>query len=200
MPDGSALRSLDILSAMFVPVVLISACAALTQTTAIRHQNVVTRLRSLGEDSAEMLRNIPTADKGQQARYQAFIKEHLSLLAGRAVMLQSVMTLLMTAIGCFVATSIAIGVVFILFEDPGSVWNGIPLCLGLLGALLVFAASVNLIRDGRIATRLTMTEIKFLHSELDLQLPKDDVDALANRIESAIRTGERSLLHRRSDE
>ena len=200
MFGGSPVRVLDILSAMFVPVVLISACATLTQATALRHNNVLIRLRSLGEDSAELMRNIPVADKERQTRQQAFIKEHLSLLAGRSVMLQSAVALLTIAIGCFIATSIAIGIIFIVFEDPRSLWNGIPLFLGLLGALLVFAASVNLIRDGRIATRLTAMEIAFLQNELDLQLPKDDVDELANRLENVIRTGERSLLRRRSDE
>ena len=99
-------NALAILTAMITPAVLISACAALIFSTATRLGRVVDRVRMLSAKFEELAKN-PQADEMAEER-RALIFTQLERQMSRARLIQRAMVAFYTALGVFVATSIAI--------------------------------------------------------------------------------------------
>jgi uncharacterized membrane protein YgcG len=114
MVDTSS--SLQVLTAMITPAVLISACGTLIFSTSTRLSRVVDRVRSL----AAQLQSQQSGELVQQNQ----MLEQLTSVARRVVLLRSAMTCFYVATGLFVATSIAVGVITI----AGLGYVGLRLC------------------------------------------------------------------------
>lgn len=147
--------ALAILSAMITPAVLISACGSLIIATSTRLGRVVDRTRQVS-DQFEVLKAADDRTMLEEERQLLF--NQLNGLTRRARLLQSAMGLLYLAVSVLVATSVAIGVVVATAEA----WAWVPIVLGLAGAGLLFAASVNLIRESRIAVAAIDDEMNFV--------------------------------------
>ena len=78
----------------------------------------------------------------------------------RIRLLQTAMTTLYTAIGLLVAASLAIGA----SAAARGALKWVPILLGLGGAVALFAASLVLVREARLAVRATLLEMAHVRS------------------------------------
>lgn len=156
MVDTSS--SLQVLTAMITPAVLISACGTLIFSTSTRLSRVVDRVRSL----AAQLQTQPTGEGERELMQQNLMLEQLSSVARRVVLLRSAMICFYVATGLFVATSIAVGVITIAKLDYG--W--IAFLLALLGAGVLLIGSILLISEAQIAVTGTLQEMNYIREEI----------------------------------
>ncbi|HWT03496.1 MAG TPA: DUF2721 domain-containing protein [Pyrinomonadaceae bacterium] len=146
--------ALAVLTAMITPAVLISACGTMILSTSSRLGRVVDRVRALSDKLEELAHN-----EGEVALLddrRAVIFDQLDKLTSRARILQRSMTVFYTALGIFVSTSVAIGIVAV----TGVRYSWIPVVVALFGAGFLFYGSVLLIFEARLA-------LSTIHSEMD---------------------------------
>jgi len=165
MPTG-----FQILAAMITPAVLISACGTLVFSTSSRLNRVVDRVRSL----ADQIERI-SAQKEHLAMPNNVLKKELFLdqlkrLSRRVLLLRSAMTSFYVAIGLFVVTSIAVGIVAI--ADLNLSW--LPVVFGLAGSTVLLYGTVLLISEARLGVTSTLKEMDFV-SGLITRHKGDDV-------------------------
>ena len=103
LPDALA-----VLSAMITPAVLISGCGSLIMATSGRLNRAVDRTREISRRFAELAQTA-AAEAIEPERKMLFSQLHFSTMRSR--MLQRALSRLYWALGLFVATSVAIGVV-----------------------------------------------------------------------------------------
>jgi hypothetical protein len=156
MVDTSS--SLQVLTAMITPAVLISACGTLIFSTSTRLSRVVDRVRSL----AAQLQAEPTSEAEHAILQQNIMLEQLTSVARRVVLLRSAMTCFYIATGLFVATSIAVGVITITRLEYG--W--IAFVLALIGAGVLLIGSILLISEAQIAVTGTLQEMSQIREEI----------------------------------
>lgn len=166
MDSSSAIA---VLTAMITPAVLISACGSMILSTSSRLGRVVDRVRALSERWEE--------DKEEQtpavsAERQTVIFEQLDKLTSRARLLQRSMVVFYLALGMFVATSVAIGVMA--FINPR--YNIIPVILGLAGACFLFYGSMLLIFEARLALSTIHLEMDFIWRQSKRAAPAELVE------------------------
>lgn len=147
---------LSVLTAMITPAVLISACGTLILSTSTRLGRLVDRVRELSRQFEELAQDNSQLALLEERRAMLF--NQLDKLTSRSRLLQRCMTVFYLALGIFVATSVAIGVVSFFSITYG--W--IPVVLGLIGALFLFYGSVLLIFEARLALSTTYAEMDFL--------------------------------------
>jgi len=157
-PDLASTRDLgsvlDVLGAMITPAVLILASSSLLITTSSRSIRCIDRVR----ERAEELEKLGKATDEGTERQRQHLYSQLEINTRRARLLQKAMSRLYIGISFFIATSVAIGVVSLFHVDFG--W--IPLLLGFFGAGLLFAASVYLIFESRLAMTTTYAEMDYI--------------------------------------
>ncbi len=158
---------LSILTAMITPAVLISACGAMILSTSIRLGRVVDRVRVLSERLEEMVHGEPQLELFEERR--AVIFSQLDKLTRRARILQRSMTAIYLALGIFVTTSVAIGVVSV--SRPIHQW--IPVGTGLVGASFLFYGSMLLVFEARLALSTIQTEMDFIRRLSKHHVPND---------------------------
>src|ERR1044072_3628113 len=101
--------SLAVLTAIVTPAVLISAGGTMILSTSTRLGRVVDRTRSL----SDRLRRLTNEEENDEflEEERAMIYWHADMLTSRSRLLQRALTIFYLAVGIFVATSVAIGVV-----------------------------------------------------------------------------------------
>lgn len=148
--------SVDVLTSMITPAVLISASGTLILSTSTRLGRVVDRVRDISDRFEELSQQ---EDQGELTRKKmAMIFDQLDSLTKRAKVLQRALTTFYVAVGVFVATSVAIGVVALTVTRYG--W--IPAALGIAGACLLFYGCLLLISEARYALGANTREMSFL--------------------------------------
>lgn len=157
-PDLASTRELssvlDVLGAMITPAVLILASSSLLITTSARSIRCVDRVRERAEELQALGKG---TDEGTEKR-RKHLYAQLEINTRRARLLQKAMGRLYIGISFFIATSVSIGVVAMLHVNVG--W--VPLLLGFVGAGLLFAASVYLIFESRLALATTFEEMDYI--------------------------------------
>jgi Protein of unknown function (DUF2721) len=154
---GDLSSAITVLTAMITPAVLISACGSMILSTSSRLGRVVDRVRVLSDRMEEMSRGQANSELGKERLGVIF--EQLDKLTSRARLLQRCMVTFYLALGTFVATSVAIGVVA-LKSTLSAKWTVVPVFFGLIGAVFLFYGSVLLIFEARLA-------LSTIHSEMD---------------------------------
>jgi len=162
--------ALAVLTAMITPAVLISACGALILSTSTRLGRVVDRVRALTEKFEELAHGEQEGEMVGERR--AVIFYQLDKLTSRARYLQRSMVVFYIALGLFVATSVAIGVV----AFAGMIWGVLPVITGLLGASFLFYGSIILIFEARLALSTITSEMDFLWKLSKHYAPRELVD------------------------
>ena len=155
-PFSSALA---VLTAMITPAVLISACGALILSTSTRLGRVVDRVRMLIERFEETMKTQEDEGVEMFEERRSFLFNQLDKLTTRTRLLQRSMRVFYLALGVFVATSVAIGLVAAVGR-PSYAW--FPVVLGLSGACGLFYGSVLLIHESRIAQESLNAEMDFI--------------------------------------
>ena len=148
--------ALTVLTAMITPAVLISACGTMILSTSTRLGRVVDRVRSLSDKLEELAKVEGDVELLDERRTVIF--SQLDKLTSRARILQRSMTIFYTALGIFVATSVAIGVVAV----TGLRYSWIPVAVALVGAAFLFYGSILLIFEARLALTTIHIEMDFI--------------------------------------
>jgi hypothetical protein len=150
-----------VLTAMITPAVLISACGALILSTSTRLGRVIDRVRLLIDRFEEMMKTREEDEKGVELfeERRVVIFNQLDKLTTRTRLLQKSMRVFYLALGIFVATSVAIGLVAAVGR-PAYAW--LPVVLGLSGACGLFYGSVLLIKESRLAQDALNAEMDFI--------------------------------------
>lgn len=145
--------TITVLSAMITPVVLILASGQLIMTTSQRLSRVVERTRKLMEWIKELVKTNAT-DVSLESEV-AVLFEQLHKNSRRAKLLTRAMSTLYITLSIFVATSIVIGIV----DISRAKYTWLPVAFGIIGAGLLFYASILLIKESRIALSAVNTEM-----------------------------------------
>ena len=141
--------TVNVLSTMITPAVLIMACGSLILTTSTRLIRAVDRVREMEPE----IENVADDRKLGRLLYQ------LDAATRRARMLQRALAELYAALAFFVGTSVGLA-----FTALSNLAAWVPLTLGLAGAALLFAASIMLIFESRIALAATYAETDYIRS------------------------------------
>ena len=149
--------ALAVLTAMITPAVLISACGTLILSTSTRLGRVVDRTRLLSDRFEEMSGSGQGLELYEERR--AVIFDQLDKLTSRARLLQRCMTIFYTALGIFVSTSVAIGMVA---AAGRAAYGWVPVVMGLVGASFLFYGSMLLIYEARLALATLNAEMDFI--------------------------------------
>ena len=149
-------NALSVLTAMITPAVLISACGALIFSTSSRLGRVIDRVRILSDRFQELAAH-PEKDEMSDER-RVLIFTQLDRQTSRARLIQRAMVAFYTALGVFVATSVAIALISAMARN----FTWIAVALGLVGSLFMLYGSVLLIVESRMALSAIMTEMDFL--------------------------------------
>lgn len=155
---------------MITPAVLISASGTMILSTSTRLGRVVDRVRQL----SDRLQSLPEADEKTDflEEKRVMIFGQLDKLTSRSRLLQRALTTFYLAVGVFVATSVAIGVVS-LFNGK-SAW--VPVSMGLVGAFFLFYGSMLLVFEARLALSTTHAEMDFIWRTTKRLVPKELVE------------------------
>src|SRR5262245_41963407 len=145
--------TLSTLSAMITPVVMILAVSSLILTTRNRLLRVVDRVREMLPE----LEKLVQTEQRDEAKV-AMLFADLERATVRTRLGQQALAQLYLALGTFLATSIALGVVTYARFDAGLV----PLLLGAIGVALLFSASILLILESRIALASAYAEMDYI--------------------------------------
>ena len=162
--------SLAVLTAMITPAVLISASGTMILSTSTRLGRIVDRVRLL----SDRLRHLD--DTNESAEFleeeRAMLYDQLDKLTSRSRLLQRALTTFYLAVGVFVATSVAIGVVA--FFSAHGAW--VPVVMGLAGAMFLFYGSILLVFEARLALSTTHAEMDFIWRITRRVVPKELVE------------------------
>ena len=167
--DGLS-SSLAVLTAMITPAVLISASGTMILSTSTRLGRVVDRVRSLSDRLQEHSDGDAKSEFFEEKL--AMLYDQLDKLTSRSRLLQRALTTFYLAVGVFVATSVAIGVVA--FAGGRGGW--IPVAMGLIGAFFLFYGSMLLVFEARLALSTTHAEMDFIWRTSKRLVPKEVVE------------------------
>jgi len=143
------------LSAMITPALFMTANGSLVISTSNRMSRVVDRIRVLNDQSDALCRGTTTLDFLEER--QLHIDDQLRRLERRANLIRLALVMLYLAFGAFVGTSLTISL-DVLLEHAVVV---LPTGLAIVGVCLLFAASINLVREALEALRSNHLEIRF---------------------------------------
>ena len=162
--------SVAVLTAMITPAVLISASGTMILSTSTRLGRVVDRVRSLSDRLQALSDDDPRDDLLEEKRVMIF--DQLDKLTSRSRLLQRALTTFYLAVGVFVATSVAIGVVSFFSAR----FAFIPVVFGLLGAFFLFYGSMLAVFEARLALSTTHAEMDFIWRTSKLFVPPELVE------------------------
>lgn len=160
LPDANA-----VISAMITPAVLISASASLIMATSARLIRAVDRTRETSARFAELAAE-GAAGSDEERR---FLYALLDFNTTRSRILQRALAGLYWALGAFVGTSVAIGIVAV----TGRAYTWLPISIGLGGAGLLLYASTLLVRESRIALVALEREMDFVWAQGQAHAPAE---------------------------
>ena len=148
--------TIEFLTAMVTPTLLISATGSLVLSTSTRLGRVVDRARELEKRLSEL---IVAPDKDAIPLYDQRLETIFFLLdkvTSRSRILQRAMGAFYYGLGFFILTSVSIAVVGLL-----GIYRWMPIPIGIIGIIFLFYGSVLMLRETRMATVTINTEMDF---------------------------------------
>lgn len=155
--NPNALNStIEFLTAMVTPALLISATGSLVLSTSTRLGRVVDRVRQLEERLSGLIYredkdDIPLYDKRVEV-----IVDLLDKVTTRSRVLQKAMAAFYKGLGCFVLTSVTIAAAAFF-----STYRWVPIPIGIVGIMFLFWGSLLMLRETRMATATVNAEMDF---------------------------------------
>ena len=155
--NPNALNStIEFLTAMVTPALLISATGSLVLSTSTRLGRVVDRVRQLEERLSELIYaenkdDVPLYDKRVEV-----IVDLLDKVTSRSRILQRAMQAFYFGLGMFVLTSVTIAIAAFF-----STYRWVPIPVGIVGIMFLFWGSVLMLRETRMATATVNAEMDF---------------------------------------
>lgn len=170
--DPHALSStIEFLTAMVTPTLLISATGSLVLSTSARLGRVVDRTRELEKRLSEL---IITDDKANIPLYELRLETIVKLLdkvTSRARLLQRAMGTFYYGLGCFILTSVTIAIAAFF-----STYRWIPIPIGVVGICCLFWGSLLMLRETRMATATVNAEMDFTWALARKVAPREIMD------------------------
>jgi len=155
--DANALNStIEFLTAMVTPALLISATGSLVLSTSTRLGRVVDRVRWL-EDRLGSL--IYVDDKESVPLYERRVEVVVDLLdkvTSRSRILQKALAALYYGLGLFILCSVTIAIAAFFTR-----YRWVPIPVGIIGILCLLYGSILMLRETRMATATVNAEMDF---------------------------------------
>ena len=155
--NPNALNStIEFLTAMVTPTLLISATGSLVLSTSTRLGRVVDRARELEKRLGEM---IYVEDKSEVPLYEKRVEVIVDLLdkvTSRSRLLQRAMATFYYGLGFFILTSVTIAIAGFF-----SSYRLLPIPVGVVGIMFLFYGSLLMLRETRLATATINAEMDF---------------------------------------
>ncbi len=156
-PNPNVLNStIEFLTAMITPALLISATGSLVLSTSTRLGRVVDRVRDLEKRLSEL---ITADDKDAIPLYSKRLDTVVNLLdkvTSRARILQRAMSAFYYGLGIFILTSLTIAVAGLF-----NIYRWLPIPVGVVGFLFLFYGSILMLLETRMATVTVNAEMDF---------------------------------------
>ena len=155
--NPQALNStIEFLTAMVTPTLLMTATGSLVLSTSTRLGRVVDRVRDLEKRLGEM---IYVEDKSEIPLYDARLETIIDLLdrvTSRSRLLQRAMAAFYYGLSIFVLTSVTIAVAALF-----NIYRWLPIPLGVVGIMFVLYGSLLMVKETRMATATINAEMDF---------------------------------------
>jgi hypothetical protein len=148
--------TIEFLTAMVTPTLLISATGSLVLSTSTRLGRVVDRVRELEKRLSEL---ITITDKDSISLYDERVETIVYLLdkvTTRSRILQRAMGAFYYGLGFFILTSVSIAVAGLF-----SIYRWMPIPIGVVGIFFLFYGSLLMLRETRMATLTINAEMDF---------------------------------------
>ncbi|MGB7202608.1 MAG: DUF2721 domain-containing protein [Pyrinomonadaceae bacterium] len=154
-PDALG-STIEFLTAMVTPALLISATGSLVLSTSTRLGRVVDRVRQLEDRLSELIyledkNDVPLYDKRVEV-----IVDLLDKVTSRSRILQRAMQAFYYGLGFFVLTSVTIAIAAFF-----STYRWVPIPIGIVGIMFLFWGSMLMLLETRMATATVNTEMDF---------------------------------------
>ncbi len=180
--DPNALNStIEFLTAMVTPTLLISATGSLVLSTSTRLGRVVDRARELeGKLSSLILiedkTTIPLYDK----RLDTIVRL-IDKVTSRSRILQRALSAFYYGLGFFILTSVTIAIAAFFTS-----YRWIPIPVGIIGIMYLFWGSVQMLRETRLATVTINAEMDFTWTLAKAVAPKEIISRYTKIIDENI--------------
>ena len=168
--------SLEFLTAIVTPTLLISAVGSLVLSTSTRLGRVVDRVRDLERRLGELIYVEDKADVPLYDKRVEVIVDLLDKVTSRSRILQRALATFYYSIGFFILTSVSIAIASLL-----GVYRWAPIPIGVVGIMFVFYGSILMIRETRMATTTVNAEMDFTWELARKVAPKEVVSKYAQR-------------------
>ena len=148
--------TIEFLTAMVTPTLLISATGSLVLSTSTRLGRVVDRVRELEKRLSDL---ITVTDKESIPLYDERIETIVFLLdkvTTRSRILQRAMGAFYYGLGFFILTSVTIAIAGLF-----SIYRWMPIPIGVVGIFFLFYGSLLMLRETRMATLTINAEMDF---------------------------------------
>ena len=163
--------TIEFLTAMVTPTLLISATGSLVLSTSTRLGRVIDRVRELEVRLSDL---ITTEDKSTIPLYIKRIDTIVHLLdkvTSRARILQRAMGAFYYGLGFFILTSVTIAVAAFF-----NTYRWIPIPVGIIGICFLFYGSIQMLRETRMATETVNAEMDFTWALANVVAPKEIIN------------------------
>lgn len=155
--NPNALNStIEFLTAMVTPALLMSATGSLVLSTSTRLGRVIDRVRALEDRLSEL---IYLEDKDEVPLYEKRVEVIVDLLdkvTSRSRLLQKAMEWFYYGLGMFVLTSVTIAVAAFF-----NYYRWVPIPIGVIGIMFLFWGTILMIKETRMATATVNAEMDF---------------------------------------
>jgi hypothetical protein len=155
--NPNALNStIEFLTAMVTPTLLISATGSLVLSTSTRLGRVVDRARDLERRLGEL---IYVEDKNEVPLYDTRVEVIVDLLdkvTSRSRILQRAMGAFYYGLGFFILTSVTIAIAGLF-----NIYRWLPIPVGVVGIIFLFYGSLLMLKETRMATATINAEMDF---------------------------------------
>jgi threonine/homoserine/homoserine lactone efflux protein len=154
-PDSLS-STIEFLTAMITPALLISATGSLVLSTSTRLGRVIDRVRELERRLSEL---ILTTDPSTVPLYEKRVETVVNLLdkvTTRSRILQRAMGAFYFGLGFFVLTSVAIALVGLI-----GMYRWLPIPIGVVGIFYLAYGSLLMLNEARMATATVNAEMDF---------------------------------------
>jgi hypothetical protein len=173
--DTQALNTtLEFLTAMVTPTLLMSATGSLVLSTSTRLGRVVDRVRALEIRLGELIYvenkdDIPLYDE----RLEVVI-DLIDKVTSRSRILQHAMAAFYYGLGFFILTSVSIAIVALF-----GVYRWLPIPIGIVGIMFLFWGSLLMLRETRMATATVNAEMDFVWALANKVAPRSVIEKYA---------------------
>jgi hypothetical protein len=155
--NPNALSStIEFLTAMVTPALLMSATGSLVLSTSTRLGRVIDRVRALEDRLSELIyienkTDIPLYDKRVEV-----IVDLLDKVTSRSRLLQKAMEWFYYGLGMFVLTSVTIAIAAFFTN-----YRWLPIPIGIVGIMFLFWGTILMVKETRMATATVNAEMDF---------------------------------------